>query len=165
MSASDAGARPVGEETRDSTLLTFVSTTGTCWPNEKHATACAVYTPDAGKRFQFLDASRKSAAMLFQDNESESLKTQRTIVVSQPFPGFDDIRCLRPGELFQRRKPPEKLRVFRQDSRNLGLLQHEFRNEEAIGVGLIPPWQIAPVFPVPPEDGGREKRFILQDSI
>jgi hypothetical protein len=112
---------------------------------------------DAGECFQLLDVSGYSASVFIQYGDSKSLKTKGPIVVSHPFPGFDDIRSFRIGELSEGGKPLEKLGVFGQDSRDLCLLQHDFGNEDTIRVILIPPGQLTSVLPVPANDLGSEQ--------
>jgi hypothetical protein len=81
---------------------------------------------DAGERLQLLNVSRKFALIFVQDHLGKLLKPQRAIVVTHPFPGFDDIRGFCFSQSFEGGKSLEKLGVFRQNSRDLSLLQHNF---------------------------------------
>ena len=122
-------------------------------------------TSYAGEGFKLPDTCRKSAAMYLHNSYGKFLKTQCATVVTHSFPGFDDIRGPRPGEFFQGGKSLEKQGVFRQNSRDLSLLQHDFGNEDPIWIVFSSPRQLTAVFPVPAKDSGIEKRSVLRGDI
>ena len=79
------------------------------------------------------------------------MEIPRSGIVTQSFPLFENASQ---GRLRQRSKGRigfDKSMVVRDDGIDLRLLQHDFRNEDAVGVARPPPGQVAAVFVIPTE--------------
>ena len=70
-------------------------------------------------------------------------------VVAEPAPLLHDGLGAGAGELLQRRKPGHESREVLQNTAHLRLLQHEFGNQDGIGIARVPPGEIARRFSVP----------------
>jgi hypothetical protein len=107
-------------------------------------------------RFQ---VSRKSAAMFFHDGDSGRAEISSASVVAESLPGMKDVAFGSGGEGGEVGKTLEPLIIIRDDGGYLGLLQHELRDEDGVGIGGAAPGKIAGVFAVPGEQRSAERRI------
>ena len=83
-----------------------------------------------------------------------AMQVQPAPVVAEPLPGANDLRGRSRGERLDRGPPLQPGEVPRDDSLDLGLLQHDLGNENRIRVSGLPPRQVAAVLREPGEQGG-----------
>ncbi len=58
------------------------------------------------------------------------------------------------------REPPEPLIIIRDNGGNLGLLEHEFGDEDGVGIASLTPRELAAVLMVPIRQGRVELIFL-----
>src|SRR6266704_338530 len=75
------------------------------------------------------------------------MQVTRPRVIAQAAPQREHVVELRPGERFHVRETREEALVVRNDRRDLGLLQHHFREPDAIRIARLLPRQV--MTPVP----------------
>ena len=106
---------------------------------------------DARQRAQLRNRTGKSPAMLLHDGLRSGMHHAGTPVVSQPAPGRQHGRLPRRGQLLYRGKSPQKTTIVLQHRGDAGLLQHDFREPDPVGIAVLAPWQVPPVAVVPRE--------------
>jgi hypothetical protein len=96
--------------------------------------------------------------VLGDDQARRAMQIQRPAIVAQPLPSPKHVSHGRPGKgAYVGEEAGEEL-VLARDTWHLGLLQHDFRNEDEVGVGSPAPREIATVHPVMVPDRGAEVR-------
>jgi ribonuclease HIII len=73
------------------------------------------------------------------------MQIARPVVVSEPLPGVEYFGFVGPCQIGQRREAIEPSLIITEDRRNLGLLEHQFRDENGIRIVGGPPRQSASV--------------------
>ena len=80
-------------------------------------------------------------------------------VIAQALPGVEDVafRSARQrGEIGKTSKP---FIIVRKHCGYLGLLEHEFRDQDSVGIASSPPREVAPVLAIPIEQGATKAIF------
>src|ERR1043165_6251150 len=90
------------------------------------------------------------------DLSCELVQVARSCVVAQPFPCFHDGLGSRTRQCFEARESLQKSRVIVQHPADLGLLEHELRDEDGIGIARLAPRKYACVSLVPGSQLARE---------
>ena len=70
------------------------------------------------------------------------MQTPRPAVVSQTFPGTQHALLGCGSQISNSGEKIDKRLIITHDGFHLGLLQHDFADPNAIGIGGVPPWQI-----------------------
>lgn len=78
-----------------------------------------------------------------RDPLSGAVKVHRSTVVAQPLPGNEHFRKAGGGHCLRRRPALQPIGPAFNDARNLGLLQHDFRNKHCPGIASAPPGQVS----------------------
>ncbi len=106
-------------------------------------------SPYAGKLPKRIRLVRNNSVMLPDDHPRQPVQVGRAPVVPESLPGLANLSGARPGEIVQGGEPREEAGEVLSDPSHLGLLQHHFRNENAIGVAGSAPGELA-AFPAEP---------------
>ena len=106
---------------------------------------------EARKRRQTLLIFRHPSPVFRHNGSGKPMKTHRAVVVAKSTPGLDDRPLLRARKRWERGESVKELRVFPEYTVYLGLLQHDFGNEDAVRVRGVPPRQPAAMPCIPPE--------------
>lgn len=114
-------------------------------------------TADARKVQDRFHIFWKSVAVLFHDGDSSRAQIPGARVVAEPLPGVKDVVLGSGSERCEIGKAPEPVIIIRDDGGNLGLLEHELRDEDRVGVGGAAPGKIARVSPVPGKEIAAER--------
>lgn len=96
---------------------------------------------DAGEDADQFGISRHDAAVMRHDFLSELLKVPGSPIVAESFPGFQNGGLWgggERGEVGEALKPAGVVAAF-QHRRDLGLLEHDFGDENGVGVAGFPP--------------------------
>ena len=75
-------------------------------------------------------------------------------IVSEPFPGFQNLRKVRPGKMAYRGKESKKFPVIWNHGADLSLLKHDFRNPDCIRVAGLSPGKVPGVIFKPSKEPG-----------
>ena len=75
---------------------------------------------------------------------------------------MQDVRFRGGGERREIREAAQPLYIIREHSRDLRLLQHDFGNENGVGICRSPPWEIAAEFSEPSQEGTAEGGGVLR---
>ena len=100
--------------------------------------ACRVPS-DTRQLLQLVGVIRKSAVVCLADHARQRVKISRSRVVAEALPLFHDRFGAGAGQLVDRGESGHEARVVLEHSTDLRLLQHEFRDEDGIGVASVPP--------------------------
>ena len=134
---------------RKSSRATLVSTIGTRAPNAKLWIAPTVYWPSPLNDRRVASSDGSVPAVVGHHFPSDGVQTSGPDVVAQRIPGPRDLTRRRGGQRLERGELLEPLLVLRLHPVDLGLLQHDFRHQYAIGVARAPPREVSPVAVVP----------------
>ncbi len=102
--------------------------------------------------------SRKRAAMFFNDGDGGGAEISGAGVVAKALPGVEHVVFGGGGERGEVREAPEPLIIIRDNGGDLGLLEHEFGDEDGVGIGGAAPGESAGVFPVPGKERTPKRR-------
>ena len=105
----------------------------------------------------------KPTAEFFPNEPGGGVQIARPGVVAKPFPGAEDIRLLGSGKGREIREALEPALVIRNHSRDLGLLEHEFRNHDRVRIVRATPGQVAALAPEPLLEEAAELARIERD--
>ena len=97
---------------------------------------------DAGKRECLLGGLRKNAVMFCDDFLRGFLEVARARVVTKPSPETKHFLWWSCGEGFNGRKTFEETLIVRNGGGNARLLQHDFREPNAVGIFVAAPGEI-----------------------
>src|SRR4029434_7174486 len=89
------------------------------------------------------DISGEFASEIFPDEFPGRVKIASAGVIAEPLPGVEDIRFLGPGERGKIRETIEPALIVRNDSRDLGLLEHEFRDQDRVWIAGSAPREVS----------------------
>ena len=110
---------------------------------------------DAGQRAQAVGRARQlrpAAGRRGGDGRRRALlQPPGPVVVAEALPAPQHVGERRRGETLQVGPGGEPLHEARRHPRHLGLLQHDLADQDRVGVGGVPPGQVAPVLLVPRE--------------
>ncbi len=88
-------------------------------------------------------------APAFGDLDRKTMEVARSRIVAETFPRLGDASGWRARHVAEGRELAEKLAVFRDDSRDLRLLEHQLRHEHLVRAASPAPRQVARVSAVP----------------
>src|SRR3990172_11951500 len=83
---------------------------------------------------------------------SDRVESDGPDVVSEGPPGCLDVPDRGAGQLLDRGVLSKELLVLRDDPIDLGLLEHDLRDQDLVRVGGLPPGKVAPVARIPAEE-------------
>ena len=106
---------------------------------------------DSGKSLE-LGERPGYPSSLFDHAAGQRMQPHCTVVVPHPAPGNKHLSERRSGKSPQTGESPEESWVGLTHAVNLGLLEHDFRQEDAVRVTGLPPSQNSSVAPVPPQE-------------
>jgi hypothetical protein len=110
---------------------------------------------DAGQRFERRRVVGKVRTVLIDDDARGRVQVMRTTVIAETAPQLQHACKRRGGERRHRRKFIDEAPVVGQHGGNLRLLQHDFRQPDAVGVARSLPRQVAPAVLALPRDDAR----------
>ena len=100
---------------------------------------------------QGLVVGREPAAVPRDRLARDAVKVHRADVVAEGVPRPRDVGDVGCRQRLERGVAPEELVVLRDHAVHLGLLEHDLRDQDVIGVARPPPGQVPLVAPVPPQ--------------
>ena len=106
-------------------------------------------------------ARGEGAAMRLHHRLRRFLQVARTAVVPQPLPGLEHLLLRGPGQVRHGGKQRQETRVIGFHGFRAGLLKHDFRQPDAVGIAGVTPGQIAPDTVVPGEQRFADGHGIL----
>ena len=109
---------------------------------------------------RFWEATMMSA----YDGLGSSPKISGAGVVAQPLPGVKNVTLGSPSQHGEIGKSLEPLIITRHRGRDLRLLEHEFGNEDRVGIARPAPGKIAAVAAIPAHEGGAEGQGVFRDA-
>ena len=71
------------------------------------------------------------------------MKISRSRIITEAFPGAQNLRFSRDGKRADGGKPAQPPIIVRDDGSSLGLLEHDFGNQDGIGIAALAPGEIA----------------------
>ena len=77
------------------------------------------------------------------------LQIAGTAVIAQPLPELHELLLRCAGQRLHRGERLQKTGIIPQYRRHTGLLQHDLRDPDAIGITRVPPRKVPGVFPIP----------------
>ena len=113
-------------------------------------------TPDAGKGEDVVIVARKFAVMAGDNFPRGFLQVADAGVIAEAFPEFVDFFGASLGEGWDRGQFAHPALPIGDDGLDLGLLEHDFRDPDGVGIAGAAPGQIAGVERKPVEQGGGE---------
>ena len=116
---------------------------------------------DSRKLLHLLNRTRKAAATSVHDSRRGDVKISCASIVTKPLPGSKHVGVTTASECREVRKPAKPLIVIRDYSRDLGLLKHELRDNNAIRVASAAPGQVTTVAAIPVEQRAVERTKVL----
>ena len=111
--------------------------------------------PDAWQRAQGVQVRGQLAAVLLAEQPGALVQVARAAVIAQPFPGLQHVLLRSRRQAFQVRKSAHKAFKVWNDGFDLGLLEHNFGNPDAVGRDIRTPGQMPGVLVVPREQRRR----------
>ena len=71
------------------------------------------------------------------------MKISRSRIITEAFPGAQNLRFSRGGKRADGGKPAQPSIIVRNDGSDLGLLEHDFGNENGVRIAGLAPGEIA----------------------
>ena len=119
---------------------------------ERNTTDCAGgVTADAGQGDPFVELFRKPPPVPIDNGPCGLLKVSRAQIVSKTFPEFEDGIGSGAGQRAHVRQVAHPTLPVGDDRLDLGLLEHDFRNPDGVGITSSAPGQVARVLLEPVE--------------
>jgi len=115
-------------------------------------------TSDAGKITDRFRRPRKARAVFFNDRNGGHSQISGSRRIAEALPGVENVGFRGSGEGGNVRKATEPFLVIWNDRGDLSLLQHEFGDEDGVGIGSSAPRKIATVFSIPGKESAAERR-------
>ena len=111
-------------------------------------------SPDSGEGFELSGIAREFSCKIFEDKLGRFLKISDPVVISQTFPGLQNLFFRGRSDVGDVWKFCEEFLVAAvcYHRGNGGLLQHDFRNEDGPGVAGLAPWPVLPFLLEPIEE-------------
>jgi len=103
---------------------------------------CGV-SADSGQRSQQIWSIRKFSAQFSEDGFGATMKISRSRIVTEAFPGAQNLRFSRRSKRADGGKPVQPPIIVRDDGSSLGLLEHDFGNQDGVGIVGLAPGEIA----------------------
>ena len=108
---------------------------------------------------------RKLSAIFFDDKLGRLVEVSCPRIIAEPLPDLQDLIEIRCCKGFDRREPFEPTLIIRNDRIHLGLLEHDLRDPDFIGIFRPPPGEVTLRFGVPGEEFFLEKGLIHEARI
>ena len=102
--------------------------------------------------------------MIFRDRDSRRPQISGARIIAEALPGMENIILGGGGQDSDGRKAPQPFIIIWNDSRNLGLLEHEFGDENCVGIGGSAPGKITLVPAVPGKKRSAEGRIRFDEE-
>ncbi len=115
---------------------------------------------NSGKISHFADLPWKSTTMAIDDDFRGGVEISGASVVAEALPGVKHIVLRRLGQSSKTREPAQPLFIIWEDGRDLGLLKHQFGNENGVRITGSPPRKVAAVLAIPGQKTSPELRWI-----
>ena len=116
--------------------------------------------PDAGQGLDGFQHGGELATMLIGDTLCCGMQVARTRVVAQPAPVLQHFILVRGGKRGDVGKARHEAPVVGDDGRHLGLLQHDFRHPDGVGVTRVLPRQVVAAVPFLPSHHAGGKAMV-----
>ena len=116
--------------------------------------------PHPGKRPDGVIVRGKHAAMLLHDDFGGLLEISHAAIVPQPLPELVAQRLVRRRQRLHRGKRREKPAIVALHRLHPGLLEHDLREPDVVGLPIPPPGKIPAVFLVPGQQQPRQGREV-----
>ena len=105
----------------------------------------------SGKPAEGFGVARHPAAMLANDEACGGMKVASTTVVAEAGPGMENVPLGSCSQRPHRGEAAQERGVEWEGGRDLGLLEHDLRDPDAVGIASAAPRQVSPVTAVPGE--------------
>jgi len=86
-------------------------------------------------------------------------------VIAESLPGVKNIVFCRARQYREGRESSKPVLIIRQHSYDLRLLQHDFRNEDGVGIAGPPPGKVAAMAVIPFHEGTPEYRNVFLGDV
>ena len=106
---------------------------------------------NARQRAEFLSPLGQVASTMLGHKPGSLVQHACAPVIAQAAPKSENLLLRREGKRNQRGKPRQKRTISLDNNSHARLLQHDLRDPDRIGIGTLPPWQIAAIAHVPGE--------------
>ncbi len=116
--------------------------------------------PDSWEITNRINIAGECAAMFVHDGAGRRAKVSGPRIVAESLPGMEDIVFGGAGQRGKIGESPEPLIIIRDNRCDLGLLEHEFGDQNRVGIGGTPPGKIAAVLAVPRMEDAAEGRSV-----
>jgi ribonuclease HIII len=122
---------------------------------------------EAGEGQERGGIARERAIVMIEDGLGGLLEIADAVVVAEAFPGFEELRFTGRGEGGDIGKSGEESLepTVLPDCGDGGLLEHDLRDENGVGIGCLPPGVVFAVGIKPPEQGAAEGAGVLQGVL
>ena len=110
---------------------------------------------DPGQRAELLIGAGKSPAGLFTDAARGLLQVAGAGIVAQPLPELQQLLLADLRQGLNAGEPGHEALIIGDDGIHPGLLKHDLRHPNTVGVGVLAPGQNAGALPVP----GQQRRY------
>ena len=114
---------------------------------------------DAGQLPHLVDRLWKTATMPIYNRFRRGVKIASPSVITQALPGVEDVAFRSARQRGEIGKASEPFIIVRKHRGYLGLLEHEFGDQDRIGIASSPPREVAPVLAIPIEQGATKTIF------
>jgi len=114
---------------------------------------------DSGKTLHLLDRSREMSTMSIRHELRGDVQISSSSVVAQALPGMKDIVLFGRSERGKARETPQPVFVIADNRRDLGLLKHEFGNQDAVWIARLTPREVAAMTAIPIHEGAAKLIF------
>ena len=121
---------------------------------------CGVFS-DARQQTQFFNRARQAAMMLMLHDFRCGVEISGPDVVAESLPDAKNIIFRGVGQDGKIWKSVEPFIVKRQHGRDLRLLEHDFGNEDRVGIARLAPRKITAVLAIPSGERAPEQQTIL----
>ena len=114
---------------------------------------------DARQLPHLADRLWETATQPIYNRFRRGVKIASPSVVTQTLPGVEDVAFRSARQRGEIGKAAEPFIIVRKHRGYLGLLEHEFRDQDCVGIAGSPPREVAPVFAIPVEQGATKAIF------
>ena len=94
--------------------------------------------------------------MFFNNHFRGGVQMPRASIVAEALPGMKDLAFRGASQRRESWESAEPLFIIRQNSGDLGLLQHELGDEDRIGIARAAPWKVATMAAIPAQKSATE---------
>ena len=119
---------------------------------------------DTRQRANRIRRAWETPSMLLHNGQCGRPEISRTGIIAEPLPGMENVVLRGRGESGNGGEAAQPFIIIRNDRRDLGLLEHEFGNEDRVGIIGPAPWEIAAIRAVPGEKPAAEGRIRFDEE-